>query len=1305
MPPKKIDKRFLYLRERDQTFLGTTTPRGKEVYQWLHVEPSGTQMAEAGFYFTPTKLRTDEVTCFHCRKRFSNIHLDSTDVSAWHLEQSPKCYYAKLLVLKLSTESPPPEFSIQDYKDLCLNTYQNWPHEHVEGLSAASMSDAGMYYSPSNNGDDSVTCALCGVELDGWEPSDNPHEEHQKSNPSCLLFVPDEEQERRGSRSEAIIEQEIEDVSTQDEKDDSYTYIESEPEMSSPMKTKIAASVHSFKRRRRKKYGIGNTSNSRELELSDDEFHSSSIPQVDITNEESEITRKRKIDSVTRNVLKPKRSALLDASDDSIQFSVSPKKNNSQLKMLETSMLDKKNSDGDWKTKTPDNKVSSSPSKRSSSQSNEEGLTGELINLRNSPQMASKNIATEIQEQKNPQTSNSSVIKVSRNSLLEDANSLEELSEREDLNRKGPYHFSLYDERSENVIALNDEADQVSEPFLVSPEDIIDVDVPDEDTQKQLESPNHLDLGSTPYITNDVDTTEKSLHRGRTSNQDFQIVEDSQASNNLIISATKKEQHIDNNLKDCIFHSQDTATEKSKDSRSRITAFILESFSLHGNQGLSEQLSKKASIEVDALTISELISSPIFLDKFQYIKCREPEQKEKYTSYSFYYSQIGLGTSTLKAATHKLTVKIYFSDPSVWHLKAVRMGREYFSELYAKTNPSDSSVLEIPVSDANNATKEELEGMQPNEKEDWGIEEMPKEQLENENRKDGLVSDAAPFDQALPIPHSQSEAEANGSEIASQMKKRLSIQTDALSNLPIVVDTGNPDKLAITAISEPEEDNEVMLDEPMPDIGQMGEEDIVEPPTENHKAQIINSQEPRQHSPFQLDQNEVSEPMADDPSIVKTSCEPLGSNELIEENILSDHSQKDLSSVLLSESNEKEVSNNIQESVEKRLSSNDQESKEVSINVQESTEKRLSSTDHESKEKEMSDYIQESAEKQMSNSFQEPNEKRRSNSIQLSKEGGQELALAVEDKKESATKQIVNQGVKPIVKVSHQNDELSTSIPKPQREKERILSKLTVHSVVSDASGKSRDAFFEHEKVKSNEIQDDLFSKVTLLAENLADKASRNVTASDHNDPQCDRSLSTDVIDDTKDNSNSEHQNSATCTTSSEAKTPSKVSLHDIPIREGGEHPADHLNLNSSGARMSFKTSPLGLSTSPNAFLEIDAPELKEANESKSNRLWKKCDRRVISDSLDQFDQSTKLLKKITESSFHGLSDDTDGLLTAFIAEMPEEELNMTIREWCIHNALQNKALLEATYDKMIKKFQDEAENAVTILRGLEVDD
>ena len=47
-----------------------------------------------------------------------------------------------------------------------------------------SLVDAGFYY----QSEDAVQCWACGIVLDGWEPDDNPLEQHQKHSPDCPIF-------------------------------------------------------------------------------------------------------------------------------------------------------------------------------------------------------------------------------------------------------------------------------------------------------------------------------------------------------------------------------------------------------------------------------------------------------------------------------------------------------------------------------------------------------------------------------------------------------------------------------------------------------------------------------------------------------------------------------------------------------------------------------------------------------------------------------------------------------------------------------------------------------------------------------------------------------------------------------------------------------------------------------------------------------------------------------------------------------------------------------------------------------------
>lgn len=71
-------------------------------------------------------------------------------------------------------------------------TFRNaWPHEGKRGwkCQVKKMVDAGWTYSPTPDADDSVYCFYCQMALDGWEPKDDPYQEHHRRNPDCEFFA------------------------------------------------------------------------------------------------------------------------------------------------------------------------------------------------------------------------------------------------------------------------------------------------------------------------------------------------------------------------------------------------------------------------------------------------------------------------------------------------------------------------------------------------------------------------------------------------------------------------------------------------------------------------------------------------------------------------------------------------------------------------------------------------------------------------------------------------------------------------------------------------------------------------------------------------------------------------------------------------------------------------------------------------------------------------------------------------------------------------------------------------------------
>ena len=47
------------------------------------------------------------------------------------------------------------------------------------------LARAGFFYKPSSSSHDNVTCYICERSLDGWEPSDEPAEEHFEHSAEC----------------------------------------------------------------------------------------------------------------------------------------------------------------------------------------------------------------------------------------------------------------------------------------------------------------------------------------------------------------------------------------------------------------------------------------------------------------------------------------------------------------------------------------------------------------------------------------------------------------------------------------------------------------------------------------------------------------------------------------------------------------------------------------------------------------------------------------------------------------------------------------------------------------------------------------------------------------------------------------------------------------------------------------------------------------------------------------------------------------------------------------------------------------
>ncbi|XP_063381252.1 baculoviral IAP repeat-containing protein 5-like [Cydia fagiglandana] len=78
-------------------------------------------------------------------------------------------------------------------KSLCsvderVKTFKNWPFNDKNTCNVRNMAEAGFYSVATGDDDaDAAKCFLCGKELDGWEPNDDPWSEHKSHAPKCAF--------------------------------------------------------------------------------------------------------------------------------------------------------------------------------------------------------------------------------------------------------------------------------------------------------------------------------------------------------------------------------------------------------------------------------------------------------------------------------------------------------------------------------------------------------------------------------------------------------------------------------------------------------------------------------------------------------------------------------------------------------------------------------------------------------------------------------------------------------------------------------------------------------------------------------------------------------------------------------------------------------------------------------------------------------------------------------------------------------------------------------------------------------------
>ncbi|CDZ98431.1 Apoptosis inhibitor IAP1 and related BIR domain proteins [Phaffia rhodozyma] len=173
-----------------------------------HPKLTPDNLAQAGWYFRPTKAEPDLVKCFLCAKELGGWE-EQDDPFVEHLGHDGlnKCGWARTKcwvevrkkemgqgpkdAVKLTTEEKEELPSDKSLEAARLATFGKWwPHDKKKAWLPTSklLAKGGFIYSPTPEDTDRATCIYCHLSLAGWEPTDVPYNEHFDRNPKCAFF-------------------------------------------------------------------------------------------------------------------------------------------------------------------------------------------------------------------------------------------------------------------------------------------------------------------------------------------------------------------------------------------------------------------------------------------------------------------------------------------------------------------------------------------------------------------------------------------------------------------------------------------------------------------------------------------------------------------------------------------------------------------------------------------------------------------------------------------------------------------------------------------------------------------------------------------------------------------------------------------------------------------------------------------------------------------------------------------------------------------------------------------------------------
>ncbi|KAH1356775.1 hypothetical protein KXX33_007099 [Aspergillus fumigatus] len=171
----------------------TSSAKSVKPISWPHSRPSPAELAHAGFYYNPYETNPDNTTCYLCQRALDGWEPEDNPITE-HLKHSKDCGWAIMMDIEQHSSNPaeiedPTSERIAQARQATFG--DQWPHDGKRGWVCQSekMVEGGWYFCPTEESNDLASCAYCKLSLDGWEPKDDPFEEHYRRSSDCSFFV------------------------------------------------------------------------------------------------------------------------------------------------------------------------------------------------------------------------------------------------------------------------------------------------------------------------------------------------------------------------------------------------------------------------------------------------------------------------------------------------------------------------------------------------------------------------------------------------------------------------------------------------------------------------------------------------------------------------------------------------------------------------------------------------------------------------------------------------------------------------------------------------------------------------------------------------------------------------------------------------------------------------------------------------------------------------------------------------------------------------------------------------------------